>query len=803
MKLANIINFNDKKINKIRISEEKYFVNLKFNNYISTFNKMDLDTLYVSYLDNSQKHNDFYLAVNLCKDTNKKISVIINKFNLYCAEEDNLIVIKEIVDFKNSFFSREELINTFEFRFNELKQQIDNYKKNIELVVNVNSEINSFNLFVPPLKKIFFEKENFDITIKEDENNLNILEECSKIQKYMELFEFLHDFIDKKYFLPCDDEFMELKDYWLVKYNDLEYDNFDISLYEKFISDTLIFAEMKNIHGAICKYQSDIKDGINQLFARITVNKILESLFNIQVNKLEENYKKISKNYNFQQENFNVIIDNYIELKDRIFDFDKDYASLISPIKNTTNMLGITNDDDIKDICDYYIYSLSKNIERKMHSYGSSKNITSDEIENIINIVEDKLYVLTSDQRNAVMQSINYLNENYTANCLIQGDVSSGKTIVTVIMMFILGLKKKKSVYIIPRKVLRMQHLNTLRKYNKLFNLNLKIFDSSEEFDIKDADIVLHGYSFNDNRFSEVTFDLGVIDEIQLFGVEQRNLVQRKYPNIDMFYTTATPHPRTKLISLIGNLDIIEIKEMPLGRKLKNTETFTFFGDCQIQRINEEASKGNVILVVCPLVNKKGFTEFESLPTAFLKYKELFPNLRVEQLRADYSSDKQEMIIEKVLNGDIDILIATKSIEVGIDIPRASVIVIHYPYVMKIKWGVSQLHQLRGRIGRNNQDSYCYIETPSNYNEKSPIGSVLKSQDVFELTKNDFDWRGFEKIIGTKQSGNSGSKSSQEKRIKAYEIIAKSTPNILEKLEDSFIERIENALKECRIENLN
>ena len=130
---------------------------------------------------------------------------------------------------------------------------------------------------------------------------------------------------------------------------------------------------------------------------------------------------------------------------------------------------------------------------------------------------------------------------------------------------------------------------------------------------------------------------------------------------------------------------------------------------------------------------------------------------------SNMADEKKEDLIDKTVNGEIDILVATKSIEVGVDIPRASVIVIHYPHSMKIKWGVSQLHQLRGRVGRNNNDSYCLIEAPLTIEEGSPIDSVLKTQDVFELTKNDFNWRGFESIIGTKQSGSKGSRNDQEK----------------------------------------
>lgn len=801
MAIITLFKTKQQKIKELYDSEEINFKNLKFNENIATYNTSDLKNICELYLNNSLNRGDFLNKLNFYKNQNKEMGNIIEKFRLLYENESEICVIKELIDFKNNFLNKDSLIEEFNLKYEILVSRIAEYKKVEKLTKDILKEISAFNLFVKPLKKIIFVES--DLKIKSFGELEMLKTECNRLEQYMKMVNFLDNFMEKKNYLPYSEKFIEFKNFWLDTYLHLEYNCFDIEMFDKFTNDTLIFSEIRNIHSMICEYQDNIKKNINELSARLNVNKILEKIFDIQIIKLEEEYKQISVKYNSQKTDYTFIIEDLQILNELIFNSDENYKKLISPIKNTTNMLGITNEDDIKDVCDYYIYSLSKNIERTTHAYGNSKNISEQEVLNFFDLVQSKLYTLTNDQKEAVLESVRYLNEPYTANCLIQGDVSSGKTIVTVILMFILGIKKMKSVYIIPRRVLRMQHLATLRKYNELFNLELNIYDMSENFNMKDADIVLKGYSFNDNRFSEVQFDIGIIDEIQLFGVDQRNQVQRKYPNIDMFYTTATPHPRTKLISLIGNMDIIEIREMPPGRKLKNTIPFLSFGEEQIERICKEAEKGNVILVVCPLVNKKGLTEFESLPTAFIKYKELFPNLRVEQLRAEYSTDKQEKIIENVLKGKIDILIATKSIEVGIDIPKASVIVIHYPYVMKIKWGVSQLHQLRGRIGRNNQDSYCFIETPRNFDDKSPIGSVLKSQDVFELTKNDFDWRGFEKIIGTRQSGKSGSKFSQEKRIKAYEMIAKNVPNIVTKLDSDFIRKIENSLNESRIENLN
>lgn len=802
MEILNLFKTNKQKIQGIEARYSKYFCDIKFNDKIQTHNKNEFSNLCEEFFNSRQDPETLLQKVLNMKNENDFIIKCVNRFNSIFSDVEDKKIIKAAILFKNEYMNFQQLESNFMNDLNHLLQEIDNYKYHSEMIARINEKLETFNLFSHHSKRV-----NVDLLKDElipgDSNNKNILKTYKKIERYIELEERLRDFFEKKHHLPYSENFIAFKNKWINIYKNLSYDVFEQDSYHEFKNEKNYFEELIVISEEVKEYQKEIREKLNDFFARVTVNKLLEKMFNTQLIELENVYKGLSKSYNEQNIEFSELIKEYTLINKSLIDLNSKYIYLLSPIKNTTNMLGIGDEKEIQDIYDYYIYSLSKSIEKEMNVYGTSKNIAEYEVINFIKLIEENLYTLTQDQVNAIYSSVELLNRKQNANCLIQGDVSSGKTIVTVALMFILALKKMKSVYIVPRRVLRLQHLKTLRDYNNLFGLNLNIYDSSEEFDINEADIILNGYSFSDKRFSEVEFDLGVIDEIQLFGVEQRNMVQKKYVNIDMFYTTATPHPRTKLISLIGNMDIIEIREMPPGRKPKRTEVFSKFEKKHHEVVTKEVTKGHLVLVVCPLVNKQGVNEFESLPTAYNKYKELFPYYMVEMLKTSYNDDKKEEIIEAAINGEIDILISTKSIEVGIDIPRASVMFIHYPHVMKIKWGVSQLHQLRGRIGRKNQDSFCYIEAPTTFDDKSPIGSVLKTQDVFELTKNDFNWRGFEKIIGTKQSGKSGSKTDQEKRIKAYEMIAKNTPKLIANLDYEFIKKMESYLINTRIENLN
>ncbi len=793
---------NVTKIAEIKESEIDSFLDVRFNENISTFNRKDFEDLCDKYIVEGLKAEQLLKKASMLRLENNKILTVLS--DITKIESTMRVEEKDAFDeFKNSFKEKNELLQMYMEKKNYFQIIVNEYRDVNESIEKSSERVIKFNLFYsdskkvkPSLKKI---KPRFEDLSAIGEARMQM----DLIEKYMDTFEYLSDAAEGKIFLPYDNRFEEFTNFWINQYAHLNFDNFSLDLHEKMIREEDQFDFFKRVTWEIKSYKSDIKEGLNDLEKRISVNPLISTLFEKRISDMNKKYSEVSKQYLSRSVHWSKIQNDFIEINNEVRKIDAQYSKIISPIQNTLNMLQISKKDEIESISDYYIYSLSKSIERSKNMYGRSKQVTQDEVEQFIKIVEEKLYILTNDQRNAIYESVDLLNQNYTASCLIQGDVSSGKTIVTVALMFILALKGMKSVYIIPRAILRSQHLNTLKKYNDLFGLNLRIYDSKEEFDISEADIVLNGYSFSDKMFSEVEFDLGVIDEIQLFGVEQREQVQMMYPNIDMFYTTATPHPRTKLISLIGNIDIVEIREMPPGRKLKKTRKFNELNEEHVKLINSEASKGNMTLVVCPLVNKSGFSDFESLPTAFKKYKSLFPHLRVEKLEARMSETTKDEIIKRSVDGEVDILVASKTIEVGVDIPRASVIFIHYPHTMGVKWGVSQLHQLRGRVGRSNQDSYCFIEAPADTKEGSAIDSVIKTQDVFELTKNDFNWRGFEKIIGTKQSGRSGSKKDQEKRIEAYTFIAKNTHKMVKALEEDFLNQLADALESQRVVNIN
>lgn len=593
----------------------------------------------------------------------------------------------------------------------------------------------------------------------------------------------------------------------------------------------------KTINGYLSsKYDINDKD-LNNLNKRIQVNRyvvekleylesaIRETLFDAEHSNLLSEYvttyltknkgmleklKEVYKNRTMEYEEVKIQLDkistdvlSIVEKYKAINRIERDYLPTIK--EDSKNML--------EDVDSYYNFSLKKNIERRKGEFGFSKEITVEEVETMVSIIEKKLYKLTGDQRMAIEKAAEYMNYSYTTNCLLQGDVSSGKTIVSVALMFMMAKKGYKSAYVVPRGSLRIQHLNTLKKYNELFDLNLKIVDAKTTSDLSKADIILNGYSFNDIKFNSITIDMAFIDEIQLLGVKQRNSIQDKYENIDMFYTTATPHPRTKTISLIGDMDVIEIRELPPGRKPKVTEAFTNSNQLLMEKralITETFDKNEMMIVVCPLINKES-DDIGNVHTAFEIFKEAFPGRKVIKMLAgeeripsneNSSMSKMDEKLQACSKGDIDILVTTKIVEVGVDIPRASIILIASSDG-SFGYGVSTLHQLRGRVGRAQQQAYCFIQTPKGVKEGSAIHTVLETEDVFEITEKDLDWRGIDKIIGLKQTADSP-KKDHKRLVEAYKHIAEVVKEAIANLsEDMFNELCREVDTSERIKDIN
>jgi len=344
---------------------------------------------------------------------------------------------------------------------------------------------------------------------------------------------------------------------------------------------------------------------------------------------------------------------------------------------------------------------------------------------------------------------------------LLQGDVGSGKTIVSLITALNVIESNFQVALMAPTEILTRQHFLLAKK---LFhnNINIELLSSKSENskkkkiieDLKNNKINMvfgtHAIFQKKIKF----FNLGyiIIDEQHKFGVKQRKLLSDKGgDNCDILLMSATPIPRTLTMSAYGDMDVSIIKEKPNHRKEVNTysKLESKINDV-IKFVKKEIKNGNQIFWVCPLIEESKKIDHESSVKKFIYLKKIFPN-NVGLLHGKINNEEKEEILNKFLNKEFKILVSTTIIEVGIDFPNANVIIVENAN----KFGLSQLHQLRGRVGRGSKQASCILMFKSNLskNAKKRINILKNSNDGFEISEEDMKLRGFGDLLGFKQSG--------------------------------------------------
>ena len=378
------------------------------------------------------------------------------------------------------------------------------------------------------------------------------------------------------------------------------------------------------------------------------------------------------------------------------------------------------------------------------------------------NIIISKLdFSLTNDQVNTLREINNDLCSSTKMFRLLQGDVGSGKTIVSLLAAFNTINSGFQVAVMAPTEILARQHY-TLAK--KIFPKNLNIELLSGKFDYKSKKNILNKLSTNEidiifgthaifqKKVNIKKLGLIVIDEQHKFGVNQRKRLSDKGgDNCDVLLMTATPIPRTLTMTMYGDMDLSIIREKPKSRKIiKTYSKLESKIDDILKFIKVEMKLGNQIFWVCPLIEESKKLDHTSAVKKFEHLNKLFPN-QVLLLHGKTEMDEKENILNKFLNNEFKILVSTTIIEVGIDFPNANVIVIENAN----KFGLSQLHQLRGRVGRGDKESTCILMFKSNLtdNAKKRINILKDTNDGFIISEEDMKIRGFGDILGFKQSG--------------------------------------------------
>lgn len=378
-------------------------------------------------------------------------------------------------------------------------------------------------------------------------------------------------------------------------------------------------------------------------------------------------------------------------------------------------------------------------------------NINTKKIEEFIKALPFKL---TNSQENAVKDLLTDLSSEKAMNRLLQGDVGSGKTVVAAIGMFVAHLNGFKSIFMAPTEILANQHFKTISSFLKPFGVKVEILTGSNKgSDKNNFDVLVgtHALVYRKEKINKL--GLVVIDEQQRFGVEQRGVLRKQAELAHLLTMTATPIPRTVALTLYGNLDLSILSDMPKGRiQIKTWLVPPVKRNGAYDWIKKQIGMGGQVFIVCPFIEesesmitvKAATKEFDRLQ------KEVFPNLKLGLLHGKLGSKEKDKILNSFREGKIDILVSTPVVEVGIDIPNANVMMIEEAE----RFGLAQLHQLRGRVGRGNRKSYCLLFTQSKNPETiNRLKSLEKTYSGALLAELDLKLRGPGQIYGTAQHG--------------------------------------------------
>ena len=404
-------------------------------------------------------------------------------------------------------------------------------------------------------------------------------------------------------------------------------------------------------------------------------------------------------------------------------------------------------------------FLVNSEIRKKIKKIKKKKKIFDLKAQN--QIINKLNFSLTKDQQKTLKEINNDLCSSVKMFRLLQGDVGSGKTIVSLLSAFNAINSGFQVAVMTPTEILARQHYNLAKT---IFPKNIKIKLISGKTDYKNKkyilndlknhniDIIFGTHAIFQKKVSFKKLGLIIIDEQHKFGVNQRKKLSDKGgDNCDVLLMTATPIPRTLTMTIYGDMDLSIIREKPKSRRpIKTYSKPENKMDEILSFIKKEIKLGNQIFWVCPLIDESNKLDHSSAVKKFEYLNKIFPN-QVSLLHGKTDPSEKEDILNKFLKKKFSILVSTTIIEVGIDFPNANVIVIENAN----KFGLSQLHQLRGRVGRGNKESTCILMFKSNLsiNAKKRINILKNSNDGFDISEEDMKIRGFGDLLGFKQSG--------------------------------------------------
>lgn len=526
-------------------------------------------------------------------------------------------------------------------------------------------------------------------------------------------------------------------------------------------------------------------------FIKLTNKPIIEPIYHITANFKMSNLRKIiaeSLNYDTIQ-----TIPEYLEEK---YNFVKKSEALLK-IHFPASEIEI---EEAKKRFVYeelfeFMFKINYIKLSKKKSYGIERKINYEKVEDFISKLPFKL---TLDQEKSILEIYNDLISEYSMNRLLQGDVGSGKTIVALISIYMNYLSGHMSALMAPTEVLAQQHFNNFKQilgdkiHLELLTGKLKKKEKDtikEKIKNGEVDILIGTHSLITEDVDYHKLGLVITDEQHRFGVNQRNAFKNKGNNPDILYMSATPIPRTYALTLYGDMEISNIKTMPSGRKEIITKVYkeSDIKEVLTMMLNE-LKKKHQIYVIAPLIDSNEELEMQSVDEVYEKINKAFGKyFKIDKLHGKMKPKEKEEAMNKFALGETNILVSTTVVEVGVDVKNATMIVIYDSML----FGLSTLHQLRGRVGRNQEQSYCILISEK---ETKRLEILSQTNDGFLISEEDFKLRGSGDLFGTEQSGDMKFKVADIK--KNYDILVKAKDDSLEYLlKDNYLEYYKEIIK--------
>ncbi|WP_199909922.1 ATP-dependent DNA helicase RecG [Paenibacillus sp. CAA11] len=370
-------------------------------------------------------------------------------------------------------------------------------------------------------------------------------------------------------------------------------------------------------------------------------------------------------------------------------------------------------------------------------------------------------FELTDAQKKVELEILKDMRSPYCMNRLLQGDVGSGKTVIAAIALYAAVKSGYQGAFMVPTEILAEQHVRSLTKLFEPFGITVGLLTGSvngrkrkdllASLQMGMIDIVVGTHALIQEDVFFRALSLVVTDEQHRFGVNQRSILRRKGFNPDVLTMTATPIPRTLAITAFGDMDVSTISERPKGRKPISTYWVkTDMMDRVLGFISREIGEGRQAYLICPLIEESDKLDVQNAIDLYVAMQQAFPHFKVGLLHGRMSAAEKDEVMRAFYANEVQLLVSTTVVEVGVDVPNATLMVI----MDADRFGLSQLHQLRGRVGRGEHASYCVLMA----DPKSEVGQermkvMTETDDGFEVARRDLELRGPGDFFGTKQSG--------------------------------------------------